>query len=161
MSSEVPGEVITAAVGWALPENREKAGVIMEVHDKTARAEPEHSGPNARRVTRLRQRASGRTHRLRTDLDRGFHRTFRCVAAFEEHLPCGCHERSLTGCSRLIRRRHYVARATLTSKSGTQSPQTKEEVLTFVLPSVCLVCLARSLHRGEQRTRSRPSRKKV
>jgi pyruvoyl-dependent arginine decarboxylase (PvlArgDC) len=37
MFSEVPGEIIAAAVGWALPENREKAGVIMEVHDRPLR----------------------------------------------------------------------------------------------------------------------------
>lgn len=43
MSSEVPGEVIAAAVGWALPQNREKAGVIMEVHDKATRGEAEET----------------------------------------------------------------------------------------------------------------------
>jgi arginine decarboxylase len=41
MVSEVPGEIIAAAVAWALPEHREKAGVIMEVHDKATRAEAE------------------------------------------------------------------------------------------------------------------------
>ena len=33
-TSEVPGEVISAAVGYALPEDRTKAGVIMEHHDR-------------------------------------------------------------------------------------------------------------------------------
>jgi arginine decarboxylase len=32
MSNDVPGTIIAVGVGWALPENREKAGVIMEVH---------------------------------------------------------------------------------------------------------------------------------
>jgi arginine decarboxylase len=41
MTSEVPGEVIAAAVGWALPENPAKAGVIMEFHDKASRDEAE------------------------------------------------------------------------------------------------------------------------
>jgi pyruvoyl-dependent arginine decarboxylase-like protein len=58
MSSEVPGEVITAAVGWALPENREKAGVINAVHDKATRAEPENSGPNAPRGVSFAARRS-------------------------------------------------------------------------------------------------------
>ena len=38
-TSEVPGEVIAAAVGWALPEDPDKNGVIMEFHDKATREE--------------------------------------------------------------------------------------------------------------------------
>ena len=34
VTSRVPGEVISAAVGYALPEDRTKAGVIMEHHDR-------------------------------------------------------------------------------------------------------------------------------
>jgi arginine decarboxylase len=41
MTSEVPGEVIAAAVGWALPHDRRKPGVIMEFHDKATRDEAE------------------------------------------------------------------------------------------------------------------------
>jgi len=41
VTSEVPGEVVTAAVGWALPENRSRPGVIMEFHDKATRDEAE------------------------------------------------------------------------------------------------------------------------
>ena len=40
-TSEVPGEVIAAAVGWARPEDSEKNGVIMEFHDKATREEAE------------------------------------------------------------------------------------------------------------------------
>ena len=40
-SSEVPGEVIAAAVGWARPEDPSKNGVIMEFHDKATRDEAE------------------------------------------------------------------------------------------------------------------------
>jgi arginine decarboxylase len=40
-TSEVPGEVIAAAVGWARPEDPEKNGVIMEFHDKASREEAE------------------------------------------------------------------------------------------------------------------------
>jgi len=36
-TSQVPGEVISAAVGYALPEDRTKAGVIMEHHDRVPR----------------------------------------------------------------------------------------------------------------------------
>jgi hypothetical protein len=32
MSNDVPGTIIAVGVGSALPENREKTGVIMEVH---------------------------------------------------------------------------------------------------------------------------------
>jgi arginine decarboxylase len=32
MSSETPGDTVAAAVGYALPEDRTKAGVIMEFH---------------------------------------------------------------------------------------------------------------------------------
>lgn len=41
VTSEVPGEVIAAAVGWALPDDRGKNGVIMEYHDKATREEAE------------------------------------------------------------------------------------------------------------------------
>ncbi len=40
-TSEVPGEVIAAAVGWALPVDAGKNGVIMEFHDKATREEAE------------------------------------------------------------------------------------------------------------------------
>src|SRR6201993_128674 len=39
--SEVPGEVIAAAVGWACPSDPAKNGVIMEFHDKATREEAE------------------------------------------------------------------------------------------------------------------------
>lgn len=45
MTSETPGETIAAAVGYALPEDRTKAGVIMEYHDRTDR-------PGAERAVR-------------------------------------------------------------------------------------------------------------
>src|SRR5215470_14068472 len=41
MTSEVPGEVVTAAVGWARPVDPTKNGVIMEYHDKATRDEAE------------------------------------------------------------------------------------------------------------------------
>src|SRR4029450_1899546 len=41
MPSEVPGEVVAAAVGWAQPEDPAKNGVIMEFHDKATREEGE------------------------------------------------------------------------------------------------------------------------
>jgi arginine decarboxylase len=41
MTSEVPGEVIAAAVGWARPADPRKNGVIMEFHDKATREEAE------------------------------------------------------------------------------------------------------------------------
>jgi arginine decarboxylase len=37
VTSEVPGETIAAAVGYALPEDRTKVGVIMEYHDRVDR----------------------------------------------------------------------------------------------------------------------------
>ena len=40
-TSEVPGEVIAAGVGWALPVDPGKNGVIMEFHDKATRDEAE------------------------------------------------------------------------------------------------------------------------
>ncbi len=40
-SSGVPGELISAAVGYALPQDRTKAGVIMEHHDKGPKDEAE------------------------------------------------------------------------------------------------------------------------
>lgn len=41
MTSEVPGETIAAAVGWALPEAPGSNGIIMEFHDKATREEAE------------------------------------------------------------------------------------------------------------------------
>src|SRR3989441_13301566 len=41
MTSEVPGEVVAAAVGWARPADPTKNGVIMEFHDKATREEAE------------------------------------------------------------------------------------------------------------------------
>ena len=41
MTSEVPGEVVAAAVGWARPVDPAKNGVIMEFHDKATRVEAE------------------------------------------------------------------------------------------------------------------------
>ena len=41
MTSEVPGEVVAAAVGWARPHDPTKNGVIMEFHDKATREEAE------------------------------------------------------------------------------------------------------------------------
>jgi arginine decarboxylase len=41
MVSDVPGDTIAAAVGWALPEDRQAAGVIMEVHDRVSGKEAE------------------------------------------------------------------------------------------------------------------------
>ena len=41
MTGEEPGETIAAAVGYALPEDRTKAGVIMEYHGQTDRATAE------------------------------------------------------------------------------------------------------------------------
>lgn len=40
-TSEVPGEVIAAAVGWARAEDPSRNGVIMEFHDKATREEAE------------------------------------------------------------------------------------------------------------------------
>jgi len=37
ITSDVPGETIAAAVGYALPEDRTRPGVIMEHHDRTDR----------------------------------------------------------------------------------------------------------------------------
>ena len=41
IESAACGELISAAVGYALPEDRLKPGVIMEYHDKTDKAEAE------------------------------------------------------------------------------------------------------------------------
>jgi arginine decarboxylase len=43
VTSEVPGEVITAAVGWALPDDPSRNGIIMEFHDKATRDEAERA----------------------------------------------------------------------------------------------------------------------
>ena len=77
MTSEVPGEVVAAAVGWARPADPKANGVIMEFHDKATpgRSRAGHR-PHARRVLQgprlddprhegLRRRASRRAHRLR------------------------------------------------------------------------------------------------
>ena len=37
ITSDVPGETIAAAVGYALPEDRTRAGVIMEYHERSDR----------------------------------------------------------------------------------------------------------------------------
>jgi arginine decarboxylase len=42
-TSETPGETIAAAVGYALPADRTRAGVIMEFHDRTDRATAERA----------------------------------------------------------------------------------------------------------------------
>ncbi|HEV8674884.1 MAG TPA: arginine decarboxylase, pyruvoyl-dependent [Methylomirabilota bacterium] len=41
VTGETPGETIAAAVGYALPEDRTKAGVIMEYHAQADRAAAE------------------------------------------------------------------------------------------------------------------------
>jgi arginine decarboxylase len=41
ITSEVPGETISAAVGYALPDDPAKNGVIMEYHGHASRAEAE------------------------------------------------------------------------------------------------------------------------
>lgn len=41
ITGETAGETIAAAVGYALPEDRTKAGVIMEYHDRADRAAAE------------------------------------------------------------------------------------------------------------------------
>ena len=41
ITSEVPGEVVAAAVGWALPDDPAKNGIIMEFQDKATREEAE------------------------------------------------------------------------------------------------------------------------
>ena len=43
MTSEVPGEVVAAAVGWARPTDPNANGVIMEFHDKATREEAERA----------------------------------------------------------------------------------------------------------------------
>jgi arginine decarboxylase len=43
MTGETPGETVAAAVGYALPEDRTKAGVIMEFHDRTDRTTAERA----------------------------------------------------------------------------------------------------------------------
>jgi arginine decarboxylase len=47
----IPGTVISAAVGYALPEDRTQAGVIMEHHDETSR------GPSERMVRQMLEEA--------------------------------------------------------------------------------------------------------
>ncbi len=41
ITGQVPGELISAAVGYALPQDRTRAGVIMEYHDKVPKARAE------------------------------------------------------------------------------------------------------------------------
>jgi len=43
ITSEVPGEVVAAAVGWARPVDPARNGVIMEFHDKGTREEAERA----------------------------------------------------------------------------------------------------------------------
>jgi arginine decarboxylase len=43
MTSEKPGDIVAAAVGYALPDNPAKNGVIMEFHGRTTRAEAEQA----------------------------------------------------------------------------------------------------------------------
>jgi arginine decarboxylase len=43
MTSEVPGQTIVAAVGYALPDDPAKNGVIMEFHAAATRAVAEHA----------------------------------------------------------------------------------------------------------------------
>ncbi len=43
MTSTTPGQTVTAAVGYALPADRTKAGVIMEFHDVTDRPTAEQA----------------------------------------------------------------------------------------------------------------------
>ena len=43
MTSEVPGETIAAAVGYALPDDPGKHGVIMEFHGAVTRADAERA----------------------------------------------------------------------------------------------------------------------
>jgi arginine decarboxylase len=42
MSNDVLGTMVAVGVGWALPENRERAGVIMEVHEGDSARNVEH-----------------------------------------------------------------------------------------------------------------------
>jgi arginine decarboxylase len=42
MTSDVPGETLAAAVGYALPDDPARNGVIMEFHGHATRAEAEH-----------------------------------------------------------------------------------------------------------------------
>jgi len=42
-TGDVPGQVVSAAVGYALPEDRTRPGVIMEYHDGASRAEAERT----------------------------------------------------------------------------------------------------------------------
>jgi arginine decarboxylase len=41
VDSEIPGELIAAAVGWALPDDPSRNGIIMEYHDKATREDAE------------------------------------------------------------------------------------------------------------------------
>ena len=43
MTSETPGETVAAAVGYAVPDDPAKNGVIMEFHDKATREEAERA----------------------------------------------------------------------------------------------------------------------
>ena len=43
ITSDVPNETVTAAVGYALPVDRTKAGVIMEFHERGDRASAEQA----------------------------------------------------------------------------------------------------------------------
>jgi len=43
MTSEVAGQTVAAAIGWALPDDPVKPGVIMEFHDVATRRQAEQS----------------------------------------------------------------------------------------------------------------------
>ena len=43
MTSDVPGQTVAAAVGWALPDDPAKPGVIMEFHDIATREQAERA----------------------------------------------------------------------------------------------------------------------
>ena len=80
-TSEVPGEVVAAAVGWARPVDPTKNGVIMEFHDKATQEEAERMviqmleeafrGPRGSHPGHegLRRRAPRRADRLRPGRD--------------------------------------------------------------------------------------------
>ena len=77
MSSETPGETVAAAVGYAVPDDPAKNGVIMEFHGVASKAEAERQihamleeafrvrGETIRDMRRRRGRAHGRAGRVR------------------------------------------------------------------------------------------------
>jgi arginine decarboxylase len=60
MTSDVPGQVVSAAVGYALPDDPAKPGVIMEFHDATDRRTAEET---TRRMLEEAFRVRGETIR--------------------------------------------------------------------------------------------------